>query len=68
MSGTFLGLTGIGASTYIATMGYSLVGLAGVVFSLATLAGVFVYGKYSNKQEMLEKQKMMNGDNEESIS
>lgn len=60
ISGTFIGLAGIGASTYIAVMGHSLEGMGTMIASLAALVGVYVYGKHSNREEMIEKQKLMN--------
>ena len=59
ISGAVIGLASIGACAYIATQGYSVAGLGGVLVSISVLAGVFVYGKRINKEELKEKQKIL---------
>lgn len=55
-----LGMTAILGGIYISLCGYSMSGWGTVFIGLAALVGVFVYGKESNKKELLEKQKLIN--------
>ena len=59
----FGGLIGVGAivgGIYIIISGYEVSGYVTMLAPLATLVGVFVYGKESSKKELIEKQRLMN--------
>ena len=52
-------MTTVLGGIYVSSAGSSLVGLATLAVGLSSLVGVFVYGKHANKEELLEKQKLM---------
>lgn len=55
-----LGMTTILGGVCVASLGYSVTGFGTVLLGLSSLTGVFIYGKESNKKELIEKQKLMN--------
>ena len=57
--GGIIGMTGIICGTVIILSGYEASGLVAIIGQLVGLAGVFVYGKWSNKKELIEKQKLI---------
>ena len=57
--GGLIGLSGVIGGIVSIILGASLYGLAAVILALGSLAGVFVYGKQSNRKEMVEKQKII---------
>ena len=61
-----LGMTTVLGGIYVSSAGSSLVGLATLAVGLSSLVGVFVYGKHANKEELLEKQKLMEQMNQNS--
>ncbi len=58
--GGLIGISAIFGGVYIITSGYQISGYATMLTPLAGLVGVFIYGKRSNKEELIEKQKLMN--------
>lgn len=48
-------------SIWLISIGKSIEGVAAIVASLATLAGVFVYGRMSQRAELLEKRQALVG-------
>jgi uncharacterized membrane protein len=55
-SGFFLGLSGLAAAVYLIQQGKELGGAAAFIGSLATLAGLFIYGKRKQESD-LEKRR-----------
>lgn len=54
---TFLGLAAITSGTVCILAGYSAYGIAAILGTIATLAGTFIYGTISNKNERIQKWK-----------
>lgn len=59
VSGLMIGLAGMGTGAYCIHLGQNAYGIASLFGTIASLAGVFIYGKRSNRKEMIEKQKVM---------
>lgn len=54
-----IGLGGIVSATILTLYGYSAIGLATVVTSLASLAGVYMYGRSQSRKENAERDKLI---------
>lgn len=65
-AGFVIAIAGLGVSLWLGLSGHDI--LAGVSFiaDIGTLAGVFVYGSQSRKDERLQKAKMLAGEEAES--
>lgn len=55
LSGTALGVFGVGGSMWLVYEGRTVGGIAGVIFSLGTLVGVYLYGKRNQVQDLSRK-------------
>lgn len=55
VSGFMLGLAGLAAAFYLIKLGRELGGAAAFVASLATLAGLFVYGRRKQEQNLQKR-------------
>jgi len=51
----------IAGSFYMIYLGKDIIGLAGIVMALGTLATAFVYGTISRRKERVEKEKLRPG-------
>lgn len=58
--GFVLGMTTVIAGALVAVFSHPWSGFFSSISGIAVLAGVFVYGKYANKKELIEKQKLIN--------
>lgn len=59
--GFIIAMTAIVGGIYLAATGKSAAGLTAIVAALAALVGVFVYGKYEQRQELAEKREALEG-------
>lgn len=59
ISGLIIAVVTVVCSCYAIISGYGATGIIGSIVPLASLVGVFVYGKIENRKEREEKQKIM---------
>jgi len=60
IAATIIALAPIGGGVYIAASGYSVAGIAAIITALGALAGTFVYGTKSRKEERTQKARRQN--------